>query len=168
MYFRNLTPLTAAVNSPMWDCLLSPSPHRGRPAVLGGRMSMNTRGHLGEDGISGNSPALCGRNPCYFRLNLRGCRLNHSNPATNSLWLNILPASPTGSIFCAQGGGGGGRAPGICPKDKGQPEGQPSMSFAKNYLPQPRTTLRRWRLLRPRLAQLRLQLPCRPSPSPLP
>ena len=64
-------------------------------------MSVNTRGHLGEDGISGNSPALCGRNPCYFRLNLRGCRLNHSNPATNSLWLNILPASQTGSIFCA-------------------------------------------------------------------
>src|ERR1017187_8721522 len=88
-------------------------------------MSVNSRDRLGEDGISGNSPALGGRNPCYFRLNLRECRLNQSDPAPNSLRLRILPTSPMGSGFYAdfrlspplfsgfyeQGGEGEGGAP---------------------------------------------------------
>jgi hypothetical protein len=88
-------------------------------------MSVPTCDHLKEDGVFCNSPALHGRKYCYFHLNLRARRLNLANPGYNSLRLNILPASPTGSIFCAdfrlsppvfsifyeQGGGGGGCAP---------------------------------------------------------
>ena len=64
-------------------------------------MSVPTCDHLKEDGVYCDSPALRGRNYCYFHLNLRGCSPNLANPAHNSLRLNILPASPTGSIFCA-------------------------------------------------------------------
>jgi hypothetical protein len=85
-------------------------------------MEFHTCGHLKQDGVFCNSPALRGRSSRYFDFNLRGRRLNHANPEPNSLRLNILPASLTGSIFCAdfrlsppvfsifyeQGGGGGG------------------------------------------------------------
>ena len=63
-------------------------------------MDFRTCNHLKEDGVYCNSPALRGRNYDYFHLNLRGRRLNHSNSAPNPLRLNILPTSPTGSIFC--------------------------------------------------------------------
>ena len=85
-------------------------------------MEFHTCGHLKQDGVFCNSPALRGRSSRYFDFNLRGRRLNHANPEPNSLRLNILPASLTGSIFCAdfrlsppvfsifyeQGGGGEG------------------------------------------------------------
>ena len=107
---------------PHSTCCLSLPAHRGRPAVLGGCMEFHTCGHLKQDGVFCNSPALRGRSSRYFDFNLRGRRLNHANPEPNSLRLNILPASLTGSIFCAdfrlsppvfsrfygQGGGGGG------------------------------------------------------------
>ena len=38
-------------------------------------MSVRTCDHLKEDGVFCNSPALNGRNHCYFHLNLRGRRL---------------------------------------------------------------------------------------------
>src|ERR1039457_5858445 len=65
-------------------------------------MSYPTRHHLKKDGFYRISPAFHGRNyyGC-FRLTLGGRRLNHSNSAPNPLRLNILPTSPTGSIFCA-------------------------------------------------------------------
>ena len=63
-------------------------------------MEFRTCDHLKEDGVYCNSPALRGRDYCYFHLNLRGRRLNLSNHAHNSLPFNILPVSPTGSIFC--------------------------------------------------------------------
>ena len=95
-------------------------------------MELRTCDHPKEDGIYCQSPALKGRD--YFHLKLRGSRLNYSNPAPNPLRLNILPASPTGSIFCAdfrlsppmfsifyeQGGRGGGCAP-LSAKSKGTP-----------------------------------------------
>jgi hypothetical protein len=64
-------------------------------------MELRTCDHLKEDGVYGNSPALRGRN--YYRCsrpNLRGLRLKRPGRAHNSLRLNILPASLTGSIFC--------------------------------------------------------------------
>ena len=39
-------------------------------------MEFRTCDHLKEDGVYCNSPALRGRNYCYFHLNLRGRRLN--------------------------------------------------------------------------------------------
>ena len=65
-------------------------------------MAFRTYDRLEEDGVYCISPAFHGRS--YYgcsRLNLRGRRLNHSNSAPNPLRLNILPTSPTGSIFCA-------------------------------------------------------------------
>src|ERR1035441_7895406 len=105
---------------PHSTCCLSLPARRGRPVVLGGIMELRTCDHPKEDGIYCQSPALKGRD--YFHLKLRGSRLNYSNPAPNTLRLNILPASATRSIFCAdfrlsppmfsifyeQGGGGGG------------------------------------------------------------
>jgi hypothetical protein len=83
------------------DPLLSfAAAHRGRPAVLGGFVYYRTFDHLKEDGVCCYSPALRGRNSCYFRLNLRGRRLNLAICSHISLLLNILPASPKGSIFC--------------------------------------------------------------------
>jgi hypothetical protein len=82
-------------------CCLSPSAHRGRPAALGGNVEFCTCDHLKEDGVFCNSLALRGRSSCYFDFKLRGRRLNHANPEPNSLRLNIVPASLTGSIFCA-------------------------------------------------------------------
>ena len=61
---------------------------------------MSVLHHLGEDGISGNSPAPPRRKYCYLHLIFRRCCLKHSNFAPNSLLLNILPTSPMGSIFC--------------------------------------------------------------------
>jgi hypothetical protein len=63
---------------------------------------MSALHHLGEDGISGNSSALPGRKSCYrhLHLHLRQRWLKHSDFAPNSLLINILPTSPTGSIFC--------------------------------------------------------------------
>ncbi len=53
-------------------------------------MSVRTCDHLKEDGVYCNSPALHGRNYCYFHLNLRGRRLKSAraqrrgdNPALN-------------------------------------------------------------------------------------
>src|SRR5271166_4098234 len=39
-------------------------------------MAVRTCDHLKEDGVYCNSPALKGRNYCYFHLNIRGRRLN--------------------------------------------------------------------------------------------
>jgi len=89
-------------------------------------MAFRTYDRLEEDGVYCISPAFHGRKHYgCSRLNLRGRRLNHSNSALNPLQLNILPTSPTGSIFCGdfrlsppvfsifyeQGGGGGGCSP---------------------------------------------------------
>ena len=63
-------------------------------------MELRTCDHLMEDGIYCQSPALRGRNYCYFHINIRVRRLNRSNYAPNPLRLNILPISHTGSIFC--------------------------------------------------------------------
>jgi hypothetical protein len=62
-------------------------------------MYCRTCDHLKEDGVCCDSPALRGRNYCFFRLNLRGRRLKCSYSSPNSLRLNIVPISPTGSIF---------------------------------------------------------------------
>jgi hypothetical protein len=83
---------------------------------------MSVHNYLGEERISGDSPALPGRKSCYLHYNLRRCCLKQSHIAPNSLLLNILTTSPMGSIFCGdfrlsppvfsrfyeQGGGGGG------------------------------------------------------------
>ena len=81
-------------------CGLSLPARRGRPVVLGGNMELRTCDHLKEDGVYCNSPALRGRDYCYFHLNLRGRRLNRAGLAHNSLWLNILLTTPASSIFC--------------------------------------------------------------------
>src|ERR1019366_3786963 len=39
-------------------------------------MEFRTCDHLKEDGVYCNSPALRGRNYCYFHINIRGRRLN--------------------------------------------------------------------------------------------
>jgi hypothetical protein len=86
---------------PHSTCGLSLPAHRGRPAALGGNVEFCTCDHLKEDGVFCNSLALRGRSSCYFDFKLRGRRLNHANPEPNSLRFNIVPASLTGSIFCA-------------------------------------------------------------------
>ena len=64
-------------------------------------MDFRTCDQLEEDGVYCNSPAFHGHN-CYgcSCLNLRGRRLNHSNPEPNPLRINILQISPTNPIFC--------------------------------------------------------------------
>jgi hypothetical protein len=94
-----VTPIHHGVE-PHLTCCLSLPAHRGRPVVLGGIMELRTCDHLMEDGIYCQSPALRGRNYCYFHINIRVRRLNRSNYAPNPLRLNILPISHTGSIFC--------------------------------------------------------------------
>src|SRR5271166_1286476 len=47
-----------------------------RASRLEGFMAVRTCDHLKEDGVYCNSPALKGRNYCYFHLNIRGRRLN--------------------------------------------------------------------------------------------
>src|ERR1017187_5712615 len=123
MDFRNLRASCACANLSMLRCSTELPAHRGRPVVFGGNMSVLH--HLGEDGISGSSPAPPGRKYCYLHLIFRRCCLKHSNFAPNSLLLNILPTSSMGSIFCGdfrlsppvfsifygQGGEGEGGAP---------------------------------------------------------
>ena len=62
-------------------------------------MEFHTCGHLKQDGVFCNSPALRGLSSCYFDFQLRGRSLNQANPAHNSLPFNILPTTPMGSIF---------------------------------------------------------------------
>src|ERR1039458_20025 len=128
MSFRNLRTFSARANLSMLCCSTELPAHCGRPVVFGGNMSVLH--HLGEDGLSGNSPAPHRRKDCYLRLIFLRCCLKHSNFAPNSLLLNILPTSPMGSIFCAdfrlsppvfsifygQGGRGEGGAPPVSPR----------------------------------------------------
>ena len=64
-------------------------------------MEFRTSDHRKEDGVYCNSPAPRGRTYFHVRPKLRQRRQNSANPVPNSLRLNILPASLTGSIFCA-------------------------------------------------------------------
>jgi hypothetical protein len=88
-------------------------------------MALRIRECLKEDGAYCDSPAFHGHNCRLLDRNVRRHPLKHAHPAPNSLPLNILPTSLTGSIFCGdfrlsppvfsifygQGGGGGGARP---------------------------------------------------------
>src|ERR1017187_3267731 len=91
-------------------------------------MALRIRECLKEDGAYCDSPAFHGHNCRLLDRNVRRHPLKHAHPAANSLPLNILPTSLTGSIFCGdfrlsppvfsifygQGGEGeGGRAPSV-------------------------------------------------------
>ena len=85
-------------------------------------MALRNGGHLKDYDAYCDSPALNDRSCRYLERTVPRQPLKHANPQPNSLRLNILPTSPTGSIFCAdfrlsppmfsifyeQGGGGGG------------------------------------------------------------
>src|ERR1017187_10244765 len=86
-------------------------------------MALRIRECLKEDGAYCDSPAFHGHNCRLLDRNVRRHPLKHAHPAANSLPLNILPTSLTGSRFCgdfplfppwflyffgAGGGGGGG------------------------------------------------------------
>src|ERR1035441_4170534 len=111
MAFRNLRALSAHVTLSMLCCSTELPVHRGRPVVFGGNMSVLH--HLGEDGISGSSPAPPGRKYCYLHLIFRRCCLKHSNFPPNSLLLNILrrlsPFAPCVFKILRAGGEGRGR-----------------------------------------------------------
>src|ERR1017187_8668620 len=88
-------------------------------------MALRIRECLKEDGAYWDSPAFHGHNCRLLDRNVRRHPLKHAHPAANSLPLNILPTSLTGSIFCGdfrlsppvfsifygQGGRGRGGAP---------------------------------------------------------
>src|ERR1039457_1482409 len=63
-------------------------------------MALRIRECLKEDGAYCDSPAFHGHNCRLLDRNVRRHPLKHAHPAANSLPLNILPASLTGSIFC--------------------------------------------------------------------
>ena len=53
-------------------------------------MEFSTCDHLKEDGAYCNSPALRGRNYCYFHLNLREHRLRFYRPPPTGRWQSLL------------------------------------------------------------------------------